>query len=230
MIDPPPNSTNLLKENSIYPSMITAVIVTHCHADHDAGTFQKILLEGKVTLITTTTIYDSFCRKYSALAGLDIEFLKQIFTFKKVLIGKPLRFRGASFNFFYSLHSIPCIGFSVEFGKVGATKSIVFSADHMNDPKAIVKLKEAGVLSDGRCEELLNFPWHHDIILHESGVPPIHTPMSTLVDLSDDIKKRLYVVHTTMSQVPTDKGLKGAPTGVKNSLILDVNMQLVRIL
>jgi metal-dependent hydrolase (beta-lactamase superfamily II) len=78
MIDPPPNSTTLLKENHIYPSMITAIIVTHCHADHDAGTFQKILQEGKVTLITTTTIFKSFCRKYSALAGLDVEFLKQV--------------------------------------------------------------------------------------------------------------------------------------------------------
>ena len=78
MIDPPPNSTVVLKENHIYPSMITAVLITHCHADHDAGTFQKLLQEGKVTLITTPTIFESFCRKYSALSGLDINFLKQV--------------------------------------------------------------------------------------------------------------------------------------------------------
>ena len=120
------------------------------------------------------------------------------------------------------------MGFSVELGPEGSKKSIIFSADHMNDPKAIVKLREAGVLSEGRCEELLNFPWHHDIILHESGVPPIHTPMSTLIDLPDDVKKKLYVVHTTTSQIPTDKGLKAAPSGVQNSLILDVDLQLVR--
>ena len=29
---------------------ITHVILTHCHADHDAGTFQKILLEQRVTV------------------------------------------------------------------------------------------------------------------------------------------------------------------------------------
>jgi glyoxylase-like metal-dependent hydrolase (beta-lactamase superfamily II) len=40
MIDPPPNSAII---HGIPPSLIEAVIVTHCHADHDAGAFQKIL-------------------------------------------------------------------------------------------------------------------------------------------------------------------------------------------
>ncbi len=230
MIDPPPNSTNVLKENHIYPSMITGVIITHCHADHDAGTFQKLLQEGRVTLITTPTIFESFCRKYSALSGLDINFLKQIFRFKKVLIGQPLHLRGAVFNFFYSLHSIPCIGFEVSLGSESNKKSIVFSADHMNDPAAILRLKEEGVISEARCNELLNFPWHHDIILHESGVPPIHTPMATLAALPDDVKKRLYVVHTTNSQVPKDKGLKAALTGVENTLTLEVDVELSEVM
>ena len=77
--------------------------------------------------------------------------------------------------------------------------------------------------------------------------------MATLVDLPDDVKKRLYVVHTTVSQVPIDKGLfsclflvllpffyyfyskrilglRAAPSGVKNTLILDVNMQLSEVI
>lgn len=40
MIDPPPNSAII---HGIPHSLIEAVIVTHCHADHDAGAFQKIL-------------------------------------------------------------------------------------------------------------------------------------------------------------------------------------------
>ena len=35
------------------PSLIAGVIVTHCHADHDAGTFQKVLLDGQVNIIST---------------------------------------------------------------------------------------------------------------------------------------------------------------------------------
>jgi glyoxylase-like metal-dependent hydrolase (beta-lactamase superfamily II) len=44
MVDPPPFSNDYLKKMNIMPEMITAVIITHCHADHDAGAFEKILL------------------------------------------------------------------------------------------------------------------------------------------------------------------------------------------
>ena len=67
-------------------------------------------------------------------------------------------------------------------------KSMVFSADHMNDPVAINKLYEQEVVSSGRRDTLLNFPWNHDIILHEAGIPPIHTPMETLVALPEEVK------------------------------------------
>jgi len=32
MIDPPPHSSSILEKNQIHPSVIDAVIVTHCHA------------------------------------------------------------------------------------------------------------------------------------------------------------------------------------------------------
>ena len=59
-------------------------------------------------------------------------------------------------------------------------KGMVFSADHMNDPARIRSMCEEGFMSEGRRDALLNFPWHHDIIFHEAGIPPIHTPMQTL--------------------------------------------------
>lgn len=217
MIDPPPNSTHLLQKNSIPACLIDAVVVTHCHADHDAGTFQKILQEGKVTLITTPTIMGCFLRKYSALAKLEINFLKTVFKFKPAMIGEKISFHGGKLSFFYTLHSIPCVGFEAYYGG----KSIVFSADHMNDPKKINQLYEQGILTKGRRDDLLNFPWHHDLILHEAGVPPIHTPLDTLVQLDDDIKRRLYIVHVSLKALPFGKGLKAAKVGVENTIVLD---------
>jgi glyoxylase-like metal-dependent hydrolase (beta-lactamase superfamily II) len=137
MIDPPPNSTNLLQQEGIPPSIIDGVILTHCHADHDAGTFQKILQEGRITLYTTQTIVGSFLRKYSALSGLGEDLVRSVFKYRAVRIGEAIRVRGAEFRFFYALHSIPCIGFEVFFGD----KSMVFTGDHMNDP---TKLKVRG--------------------------------------------------------------------------------------
>ena len=37
MIDPPPHSSSILEKNQIHPSVIDAVIVTHCHAGKDAS-------------------------------------------------------------------------------------------------------------------------------------------------------------------------------------------------
>ena len=74
--------------------------MTHCHADHDAGTFQKILCHGKITLITTRTIKDSFLRKYAAITGFDNEFLNGLFSFVPAVIGQPVRFHGSEIKFF----------------------------------------------------------------------------------------------------------------------------------
>lgn len=48
MVDPPPFSTHILKKRGITQNMIEWIIITHCHADHDAGAFQKILESSKV--------------------------------------------------------------------------------------------------------------------------------------------------------------------------------------
>ncbi|CAM9235928.1 unnamed protein product, partial [Hapterophycus canaliculatus] len=217
MIDPPPYASMILQAFNIRPSLIAGVIVTHCHADHDAGTFQKVLLDGQVNIISTRTIYESFIRKYTALSGMSADLIRSSHHFTPVTIGHTLRLNGASFDFFYTLHSIPCIGFEVTF----KGKGIAFSADHMNDPARIRAMYEDGFLSEGRRDALLDFPWHHDIIFHEAGIPPIHTPMGTLLELPDDVKKRLYVVHVSESSIPKGSGLQVAPVGIENTIRLD---------
>ena len=136
MIDPPAYSSATLEREGIRPRTIVGVILTHCHADHDAGAFQKILTGSPVVVITTPTIYKSFIRKYSALSELSPGILHHSHRYKPAIIGAPLRFQGATFHFIYTLHSIPCIGFRVEW----RGRSMVFTGDHFNDPDAIEKL------------------------------------------------------------------------------------------
>jgi len=97
---------------------------------------------------------------------------------------------------------------------------MVYSGDSFNDPDGIQKIFEQGFMSTARRDKLLNFPWHHDLILHEAGVPPIHTPLKTLESLSNDIKSRLYVVHKPSNDVPGNKGLKSAKVGPMNTLVI----------
>ena len=216
MIDPPPYSSATLEREGIRPRMIVGIILTHCHADHDAGAFQKVLAGQPVVVITTPTIYKSFIRKYAALSALSPALLRHSHRFKPAIIGEPLRFQGATFHFVYSLHAIPCVGFRVEW----RGRSMVFTADHMNIPDKIQELQDKGIMTKARADDLRNLPLQEtDLLLHESGAPPIHTPLDVLLALPKRVKERLYVVHT--SALPKDCELKAAPTGTKGTLRLD---------
>lgn len=216
MVDPPPHSGFHLRKHGINPRLIKGVILSHCHADHDAGTFQKILEEGRVVVMTSDVILASFLKKYSAISGLKEEFLRKLFLFRPIIIGEKTAVYGGHIQFFYALHSIPCVGFAAYCNG----KSMVYSADSYNDPPGIHKFFEKGLMTEGRRDKLLNFPWHHTVILHEAGVPPIHTPLTTLEALSEDIKRRLYIVHKPSKDVPTDKGLKSALVGPENTIVI----------
>ena len=58
-----------------------------------------------------------------------------------------------------------------------------------------------------------------DVLLHEAGAPPIHTPLSVLEGLPERIKQRLYVVHT--AALPADSSLRVARTGTAGTIRLD---------
>jgi len=218
MVDPPVNSTEKLLALGVGPKWIDSVILTHCHADHDAGTLQKILHEGKINLYTTNTIYNSFMKKAEALTGIEINRLKKLVHFYPVCIGRPMIISGGRFNFNYTLHSIPTI--SIQASLYG--KSMVYSSDTMNDPQYIEQLYAEGVLTKDRRDFLINFPWDRDVIFHEAGMPPIHTPLSCLCSLPADIRKRMYLVHVNPQTIPRESGLRVAPTGLANTIELDV--------
>jgi CRP-like cAMP-binding protein/glyoxylase-like metal-dependent hydrolase (beta-lactamase superfamily II) len=219
LVDPPMGSTELLAANGIAPKLIDGVVLTHCHADHDSGTFEKVLEEGRVVVYTTPTILGSFLRKYSALSGLDEDVLRRTFIYRPVKIGSSVRVHGGELRFFYTLHSIPTVGFEAYYGG----KSMVFSADTLYDPQRINAMVEAGTITRERADALINFPWHHTVVLHEAGVPPLHTPTSVLAALPPDVKRRLYLLHIAQKDLPPDQGLKVAPAGVENTIRIPVD-------
>ncbi|CAK9010805.1 5'-cGMP phosphodiesterase A (Cyclic GMP-binding protein A) (Phosphodiesterase 5) (DdPDE5) (Phosphodiesterase D) [Durusdinium trenchii] len=217
-VDPPPHCDAYLQMNGVSPRLVTSVILTHCHADHDAGTFQKILKERRTTLITTRTIYEHFIRKYSAVSGLEADFLERLLDFHEVRIAQPTFLFGGVFEFFYALHALPCIGFKAQC----ANKTMSYSADTFNDPDGLDALEERGIISPERKQSLLDFPWRCDLVLHECGVPPIHTPPSTLQNLPDEVKENLYAVHIA-NDAAEKAGLRKALAGFDNTLVLIQN-------
>ena len=214
LVDPPTDTTDYLHARGIAPKTIDGVILTHCHADHDAGTFQKLLEESQISLYTTPHILGSFLRKYSALSGLSEDLLRRTFSFHPVRIGAPVHVRGGELWFRYTLHSIPTIGFDAFYGN----RSISISGDTLYDPGRVNEMFEKGILDRARYEDLIGFPAHHSAILHEAGIPPLHTPTSALAALPDDVKKRLYLVHIAAKDVPTDTGLRAAREGLEHTI------------
>ncbi|MBN1498987.1 MAG: cAMP/cGMP-dependent 3',5'-cyclic-AMP/GMP phosphodiesterase [Spirochaetes bacterium] len=214
MIDPPVNSTEWLLDSNVSPKFIDSIILTHCHADHDAGTFQKILEEEKITIYTTETILNSFLKKYSALTDVSEKYLRSLFDFYPIVIEEPLFIHGACFKMIYSLHSIPSIGFRVDF----QNKSLAYSSDHNNDPTLHKKLYNEGIIDTDRYNQLKKFPWDSSIIFHESGLPPLHTPMEFLDSLPTNIKKSVHVYHIPAKSFPKKTALRLAKFGIENTI------------
>ena len=225
MVDPPPSSQALISTEGIPTRLIDAIILTHTHADHDAGTFQKILNEGRITVMTTPTIMNSFLRKYSALCGVDTDLLTNLFHYMPVAIDQKMKINGAEIKFHYTLHAIPCMAFQVTY----QGKTIIYSGDTCYIPERIEKIAEEGVISEGRKNDLLNFNWDADLILHEAGVPPIHTPPELLADMSEDVKSRMYCVHVSKrgnmgKPFPFDRGLRVASCGIEHTIRIPVEV------
>jgi CRP-like cAMP-binding protein/phosphoribosyl 1,2-cyclic phosphodiesterase len=218
MVDPPVNTTEWLIDSNVNPKLIDSIIVTHCHADHDAGTLQKILEEGKIKVYTTKTVISSFVRKYGALTDVSTDYLHQLFDFHEIRIQKPLYIHGGRFMFYYTLHSIPTIAFTVKYDG----KKFVYSSDHNNDPDLHKKLLDDNWIHKQRYEDLTNFPWNADYIYHEAGIPPLHTPVTVLDSKPKNIKKRITVYHIAKKDFPQRSALNLATFGIEHTLDIPV--------
>lgn len=214
MVDPPVNSTQWLSESNVNPKLIDTIILTHCHADHDSGTFQKILEENRVKVYSTPTVMQSFLRKYSALTRMPISTLMSLFEFVPVKMNLGYNIHGAIFNFYYSLHSIPTVAFHFSY----RNKTFVYSSDHLNEPVIINQMYDQGIISQERRDHLLNFPWDADIIYHEAGVPPLHTPIAYLNSLPEEIQKKVTVYHIAAKDFPSQTHLRLARFGIGETL------------
>ena len=218
MVDPPVNSTEWLTRSNVNPKIIDSIILTHTHADHDAGTLQKILEEERITIYTTRTILSSWLYKYSTLTQIPQQELAGLFDFIPITIGEKVNIKGAWFDFRYMLHSIPTMGFDFKF----RGRSFVYSSDHLNSKEKFDKLLKDKVISKARYQEFMNFPWHSDIIYHESGFPPLHTPITELDKLPSEIKKKITVYHIAAKDFPEKTDLTLAKFGISNTVVLDV--------
>ena len=87
----------------------------------------------------------------------------------------------------------------------------------------LARCTSRGLFSKGRYDFLINFPWDKDLILHDAGVAPLHTPVSYLCTLPEAVRKKMYLIHVSADNIPKESGLRIAPTGLSNTVELDVD-------
>jgi CRP-like cAMP-binding protein len=219
MVDPPVNSTEWLKDSNVNPKFIDSIILTHCHADHDAGTLQKIMEESRITIYTTKTVINSFLRKYAALCDESVSGLAKLFNFVPVFIDKPFFIHGAEFTANYTLHSIPTIGFKMNFQE----RSFVYSSDHQAEPRIHKELLDKGVITKQRYRQLSDFPWDSKVIYHEAGIPPLHTSIKWLGTLPAAVRKKIYIYHIAKKDFLPDTKLTLCKFGMEHTVTFNVS-------
>lgn len=77
------------------------------------------------------------------MTGFTVNYIESLFNFERVIVGHPLKLNGATLEFHYSLHSIPCLCFYVKLGD----KSIFFSGDTFYEPTGLKAMLDKGVLT-----------------------------------------------------------------------------------
>ena len=80
------------------------------------------------------------------------------------------------------------------------------------------------MISCQREISLRMFLFDADMIIHESGVPPIHTDIADLNNLPEATKKKLFVVHC--SGIPETVERKVSPTGEEKVVVKVTNLKI----
>ena len=226
VVDPPVGTSQFLFESHINPMLISDVILTHVHADHDAGLIGFIMDHPRLlTLHTFKVVYTSYMNKLRA--SLNQRYVDKLISFNHLEARKHVQLLGASWTFDFAFHVLPTLRFTVNYGG----KSISYSADTFFVPEKLKEYRDQGVFSETRYKSLMEFNWSADIIIHESGVPPVHTPVSSLNSLPETIKEKLLIVHCSSIPEEDDTGkkvthLRIPGTGMAETIVLPLKNDL----
>ena len=180
---------------------VPSVLLTHCHADHDAGMIRAVIHQRRIRLMTSRVVFGSFLRKARALTGCDI---RRHLDFVEINPGDTVTVENASIKVSSAFHSIPTIRFEVLFRDERSNKEmkIAYSADTCLNHAKIATMYRQKIIDTRRRDELLHFGLDADLLIHEAGREAIHTAFEEFCHFPERVRKRMILVHT--GEVPED--------------------------
>jgi len=174
LVDGPVGTSDYLHQLGIPKSDLAGVILSHVHDDH-CTLMDMILSEQTANIITTREIYECMLIKISNVLGETIDEIRNYLTFTEVIPGKPFDMYGARWEFFYTVHSIPTIGFRVSVrGPDGKEHTVVHSSDTAGF-SLLGDMRRAGAITTSHENRMMNLVRGGErLVMIDGGGPPIH--------------------------------------------------------
>ncbi|MBN2802388.1 MAG: cyclic nucleotide-binding domain-containing protein [Deltaproteobacteria bacterium] len=174
LVDGPVGTSEYLRQMGVPKSDITGIILSHVHDDH-CTLMDMIISEQVANIITTREIYESMLIKIANVLGESIDKIRGYLKFTEVIPGKPVNMFGARWEFFYTVHSIPTIGFRVTVKDADMKDyTVVHSSDTANF-SLLDKMKKAEAITSGHADFMKNLVQGDEVLVTiDGGGEPIH--------------------------------------------------------
>ena len=174
LVDSPAGIGKYLKQVGVSKDRLTAVIQTHVHDDHCALS-ELLLSEHVLTIISTREIYECMVLKVANVIGESAEMVKSMMQFIEVIPGKTYNLYGAVWEFFYTVHSIPTVGFRVTVpDETGKTHTILHSSD-LDHFEGMQQLVDSGAISQEHMDRMKGLVRGDErLAMIDAGGAPIH--------------------------------------------------------
>jgi len=155
LVDSPAGISKYLKQVGVSKDRLTAVIQTHVHDDHCALS-ELLLSEQSFTLVSTREIYESTVLKVANIIGESEEMVRRMMPFMEIIPGKSYFLYGATWEFFYTIHSIPTIGFRVTVPDENGKNHTLLHSSDLDHFKGMEQLAQTGCVSTEHVERMKN--------------------------------------------------------------------------
>ena len=173
--DCPAFARNHLAKIGIGFDDLDALFISHVHEDH-IDVAQTLEIGKKVPLYSSPEIFHSMLIKVQAMLNCSYAEAASHYDFHPVYAREPFKLFGSNAEVFYSVHAIPALGLKLHVPSTKGESSLFISGDHLPE-RAIANLKEKGVFSPERLEELAELRpniFKYDLVLVDAGGGMIH--------------------------------------------------------
>lgn len=155
LVDSPAGISKYLKQVGVAKDHLTAIIQTHVHDDHCALS-ELMLSEHSFTLISTKEIYECTVLKIANIIDESPEIIRSMMKFIEIIPGKTYQMYGATWEFHYTVHSIPTVGFRVTVkDEKGKPHTLLHSSD-LDHFKGMEQLVASGDVSQEHYDRMKN--------------------------------------------------------------------------